>query len=246
MANDSGKITRRLLVGATATTALAFGAAKGETISGSVPWKAGEADRPDAADPRQGYLFFDANEAAFIEAAVSRLIPKDELGPGALEAGVAVFIDRQLAGPYGKGDHFYLKGPFPHGEPTQGWQAKSPAEVYRAAIVEVNRYAMDQKNAAFAKLTPEDQDAILKSLESGDAKLKNDVDSKAFFAALLQNTIEGFFSDPLYGGNRDMAGWKLIGFPGAHYDYRDYVRRHGQAVDIAPVGLMGKPGWERS
>ena len=63
---------------------------------------------------------------------------------------------------------------------------------------------------------------------------------------LLQNTIEGFFSDPIYGGNRDMIGWKLIGFPGAHYDYRSYVKNHNERLSLAPVGIMGRPGWNPS
>jgi gluconate 2-dehydrogenase gamma chain len=204
------------------------------------------ADRPSPADPLAGYLFFSASEAAFIEAAVSRLIPKDELGPGALECGVAVFIDRQLAGPYGQGDHFYLRGPFPDGEPSQGWQMPKPADVYRGAIAEIDRYVLDAQGSDFAHLPSAAQDEILKSLESGKAKLRGSVESKAFFALLLQNTMEGFFADPLYGGNRDMAGWKLIGFPGARYNNRPFVTRHGEPYPLPPVSLSGGPDWTRS
>lgn len=204
------------------------------------------ADRPSAADPLAGYLFFTASEAAFIEAAVSRLIPKDELGSGALESGVAVFIDRQLAGPYGQGDHFYLKGPFPDGAPSQGWQMPKPADVYRTAISEIDHYAADAHGAGFAKLTPGKQDEILKALESGKAKPRGSIEPKAFFALLLQNTMEGFFADPLYGGNRDMAGWKLIGFPGARYNNRPFVTRHGEPYPLPPVSLGGRPDWTRS
>jgi gluconate 2-dehydrogenase gamma chain len=205
-----------------------------------------EADRPVAADPLQGYLFFTPAEASFVEAAVSRLIPKDDLGPGALECGVAVFIDRQLAGPYGQGDHFYLKGPSPNGDATQGWQMPKPADVYRTAIAAVNRHTNDAHGGDFARLTADRQDAILKSLESGDARLKGGIDAKAFFTLLLQNTMEGFFADPLYGGNRDMAGWKLIGFPGARYNNKPYATQHGQAYPLPPVSLNGRPDWTRS
>jgi len=69
------------------------------------------------------------------------------------------------------------------------------------------------------------------------------VSGQAFFDFLLQNTIEGFFWDPIYGGNRDMVGWKLIGFPGARYDYRPYVKKHNQRLDLAPVSIAGRPGW---
>ena len=83
---------------------------------------------------------------------------------------------------------------------------------------------------------------MLSGLENGDIALDG-VKSKNFFDALLANTIEGFFSDPIYGGNRVMAGWKLIGFPGARYDYRDYVSKHGEKFPLPPVGLKGRPGW---
>ena len=86
---------------------------------------------------------------------------------------------------------------------------------------------------------------MLRGLETGDIKLDK-VKSKSFFEMLLQNTIEGFFSDPIYGGNRDMIGWKLIGFPGAHYDYRSYVKNHNERLSLAPVGIMGRPGWSPS
>ena len=86
---------------------------------------------------------------------------------------------------------------------------------------------------------------MLKGIEGGDVKLK-DVDGKAFFTLFLQNTIEGFFSDPIYGGNRDMVGWKLLGFPGARYDYRPYVKKHNQKLGLAPVGIKGRPGWTPS
>jgi gluconate 2-dehydrogenase gamma chain len=234
-----------LAAAAGASAAAAAQPAWAETLTRRLPWAPGVADRPDAPDVRPGYLFFSADEAAFVEAATARLIPADELGPGAVEAGVPRFIDRQLAGPYGHGDHFYLKAPNPKGEPTQGWQMASPAEVYRAAIAAVNRYAADAKGRPFAALAPEDQDAVLTSLEKGEAQLRGPVAGKAFFDLLLQNTMEGFFADPLYGGNRGMAGWKLIGFPGARYDYRDFVGKHGEPYPLPPVGLMGRPDWRR-
>ena len=241
--------TRRRLVASSALAAAA-GAVAADALADTLhlrePWSPVAADRPDAIDTRPGYLYFSAEEAAFVEAAVARLIPADDLGPGALEAGVPRFIDRQLAGPYGQGDHFYLKGPNPKGEATQGWQMGAPAAVYRGAIPAVNRFLRDQRGAAFSTLAAADQDAVLGDLEKGANELKGAVAAKAFFGLLLQNTLEGFFADPIYGGNRDMAGWKLIGFPGARYDYRDYVGRHGEAFPLPPVSIMGRPDWKRS
>jgi gluconate 2-dehydrogenase gamma chain len=119
----------------------------------------------------------------------------------------------------------------------------SPAEMYRAAIKAIDSYCTSNFDGKkFSALTPDQQDKVLTGLEKGDTKLDN-VDSKAFFTVFLQNTIEGFLSDPIYGGNRDMVGWKLIGFPGARYDYRPYVKKHGQKLDLPPVGIKGRPGW---
>ena len=87
---------------------------------------------------------------------------------------------------------------------------------------------------------------MLKGLESGDIALDGGVDAKTFFAMLLQNTKEGYFSDPIYGGNKDMAAWKMIGFPGSHYDYKEWVTRHGEPVPFPPVGFKGRPGWTGS
>jgi gluconate 2-dehydrogenase gamma chain len=215
-----------------------------QTIRGKVPFKEGTADAPPAASG-SGYNYFTPVEVAFIEAALARLIPNDEVGPGAVEANVPFFLDRQLAGPFGRGDHYYLGGPWPKGTPEQGYQTRfNPAQLYRAAIAAIDQYVAANLNAAsFAKLSPAEQDKALKGMESGDLKLDGGVDSKTFFAMLLQNTKEGYFSDPIYGGNKDMGAWKMIGFPGAHYNYRDWVTRHGERVPFPTVGFKGRPGW---
>src|ERR1700676_1237382 len=128
-----------------------------QTIRGSVPWKEGTADAPPGASG-SGYAYFTTAEAAFIEAAVGRLIPNDPAGPGAVEANVPFFLDRQLAGPFGRGDHYYLGGPWPKGTPEQGYQSRfSPAQLYRAAIAAIDRYVGANFNgAAFSKLATDD------------------------------------------------------------------------------------------
>src|ERR1700722_14155479 len=239
---------RQLLVGGVAAgiagTAAAATLHDGElgappqTIRGAVPWKEGTADAPPGATG-SGYTYFTPVEATFIEAAVARLIPNDEVGPGAVEANIPFFLDRQLAGPFGRGDHYYLGGPWPKGVPEQGYQSRfSPAQLYRAAIAAIDQYVGGHFNgAAFANLAAADQDKVLKGLEAGTIQLGGGVDAKTFFAMLLQNTKEGYFSDPIYGGNKDMAAWKMIGFPGAHYDYKEWFSRHGEPVPYPPVGF---------
>lgn len=243
-----GGVTRRVALTWGTTVSTLIIAARGalaETIRRKLPWAAGAADRPDRVDERPGYIFFSPAEAVFIEAAVARLIPSDSTGPGAMEAGIPRFIDRQLAGPYGAGDHFYLQPPFVKGLPTQGWQMQAPAEVYRAAISAIDRWSAATHGTTFAALDATRQDAALKALEEGNVELSGGSDAKAFFALLLQNTFEGYFADPIYGGNRDMASWRMIGFPGARYNLRPFVLRYGEAYPLPPVSLQGRVDWRR-
>lgn len=214
-----------------------------KSISGEMPWQPGVADAPTPA-PLGPHQFFSPDEVTFIDAAVSRLIPKDDLGAGAKEAGVTFFLDRQLAGNFGSAGRWYMQGPWKHGTKTQGYQSRlTPAQLYRAAIKAIDDYCRQTYNGqTFAQLATDKQDGVLNGLEKGEVKLKGP-DGAAFFTVFLQNTIEGFFSDPIYGGNRDMVGWKLIGFPGARYDYRPYVSKHGQRLNLPPVGLKGRPDW---
>jgi gluconate 2-dehydrogenase gamma chain len=245
---------RRLLLAGAAGIASTAGAAiaihdgelggPSQTIRGEMPWAPGSADSPPAASGSD-YKYFNPAEVVFIEAAVGRLIPDDAVGPGAVQAGVPFFLDRQLHGPYGRGDHFYLGGPWPKGTPQQGYQSRfNPAQLYRAAIEAIDRYVAAQfGGSSFAKLKPDDQDTVLKGLESERIALDGGVDAKMFFDMLLQNTKEGYFSDPIYGGNKDMGAWKMIGFPGAHYDYLEWVDRHGEPVPYPPVSFKGRRGW---
>ncbi|HEV6968267.1 gluconate 2-dehydrogenase subunit 3 family protein [Roseateles sp.] len=248
--SDTPRLTRRRLLltaGAAAPLATVAGAA---VIQREMPWEPGTADRPAATDGPQGgavaWQFFNAAEAAFVEAAVAQLIPRDELGPGAVEVGVPAFIDRQLGGDYGSGARWYMQGPWAEGESTQGYQSRlTPAGLYRLAIREIDAAVAREGGApAFARLASADRDTWLHRMEDGKLELPT-ADAKAFFQLLHQNTLEGFWADPVYGGNRDMAGWTLIGFPGARYDHRDFVTRHGEAYPLPPVGLMGRPQWLR-
>ena len=239
---------RRLLTAGAAITAVPVATAAAAALGGrDVPFKEGLANAPTAVETAAGWTWFTDAEAAFVTAAVARLIPADDLGPGAVEAGVPTFIDRQLAGPYGRGERWYMQGPWSAGAPTQGWQTRlTPAGLYRAAIKAIDAgVSHDGRAASFAKLAAPDQDAFLQRLEKGEATLDG-VDAKAFFAQLLQNTFEGFWSDPIHGGNKDMVGWKLIGFPGARYDNTPYVTQHGQKYPLPPVGLAGRVEWTRS
>ena len=214
--------------------------AKAKVIWGGMPWT-GKPSSPPTPVIADGWKFFTADEAAMAEAISDRMIPADELSIGGKEAGCAVFIDAQLAGEYGKGTYLYLTGKLKQGLPQAGPQFNTgPADRWRAGLAAFDAAVKAKRGKRFVDLAPADQDTMLKALEAGSLTLK-DVDAKQFFTLVLWNVREGFFADPIYGGNKDMAGWKMIGFPGAQYDFRDYMDKPGQKLDIKPISFIRKP-----
>lgn len=195
-------------------------------------------DRQGEITPRHAY-FYD-HEFEFVDAAVARLIPSNDEGPGATEAAVAVFIDRQLAGGYGRADRWYMMAPFDQGTKMQGYQLPlTPAQLYRSSIAEVDAWCNNKWNKSFAALSTAQQDDVLHQLENGDLLLPK-LHGQPFFDMLWQNTQEGFLSDPIYGGNKDFAGWALIGFPGPRYNYLDEIDKFGQPYTLPFVSIGGE------
>lgn len=187
---------------------------------------------------QKAYTFFTRAESAFIQAAVARIIPADDLGPGALEADVPYFIDQQLTGDYGAGARFYNQGPFGATTAYQGYQLPlSPRELYRVGIAATDRYCRETYGGDFAKLEPAQQEEVLQGLQG--VSLFEDVPGATFFSHLLTDTKDGFFADPAYGGNKDMVGWKLVGFPGVPAEYTELIERHNESYDVEPVDLGG-------
>ena len=236
------RISRRDLLKHTllGTTAMLVPVLAARAAGPGVPWLPGQTETPPAYPHLR---FFTHAERQCVDAITARLIPSDGNGPGARDAGVTDFIDSQLAGFYGRGDRWYMKGPFRDGLDTQGYQhGEPPAGLYRKAIESLDAYCRDTAGSPFADLPEAEQDELLKRLDDGELELDG-VPAKAFFELVRENAIEGFFSDPIYGGNRDMIGWRLVGFPGARYDYRDYLDHDGRPISIEPVGLKGRPAW---
>jgi gluconate 2-dehydrogenase gamma chain len=164
--------------------------------------------------------FFTTSEALIVAAAAARVFPSDESGPGANEASVVIYIDRQLAGPYGRDRYRYTQPPFESGVPEQGYQGRAnPRRIYRTGVKSLD--------AGFANLKPDAQDAALHKIEG-----------TTFFRLLRQHTIEGMFCDPMHGGNADMIGWQLIGFPGPYMSWADEIDKHfGRAFRPTPKSL---------
>jgi gluconate 2-dehydrogenase gamma chain len=223
----------------TGTTSLT----RASVISGHMPWSPFPLSPPEFVRPGP-WQFFTVDEAVAIEAIVDRIIPADPETPGGKEAGCAVFIDRQLKGPYGSGAGLYNRGPFVKGTKEQGPQSPiTPAELYRKGLAGIDKYCTANLGGkTFAQLSPDQQDDVLKKIESGEIKFE-EVDAQGFFSALLKDVPEGFFSDPIHGGNRNMVGWAMIGFPGIRYDYRDWVHRHNERYPHPPVSIAGRADW---
>ena len=193
-----------------------------------------------AGQSADGFRFFTPQEATIVVALVDTLIPKDELGPGGVEAGVPIFIDRELAGAYGRGARMYLDGPFRQGTPQQGYQLPlTLAELYRVGIADLNAWcAKTRGGKTFGQLSSADRIAALKAIEAGQAEFAQ-VPARTFFSLLLQNTMEGYFADPMYGGNRNGAVWKMIGFPGAIGMYGEVIEEYrNKRYDIEPKSIQ--------
>ena len=239
-------IRRRELMLTTAMTLLfSTSSVLAGVVQGGLPWEPDAGAPPTAVTPGP-WMYFTADEGAAIEALVDRLIPPDPQTPGGKDAGCAVFIDRQLAGPYGSAEALYMRGPFADGTPQQGDQSPlTPAVRYRKALAALDKYCRTTyAGKSFTEIPDSEKDKVLSGLEKDQVQLEG-ASGRAFFELLLQNTQEGFFADPVYGGNRDMVGWKMIGYPGARYDYREWVERHNERYPLPPVGISGRPEWVR-
>lgn len=239
-------LRRDLLAGTALSLALGVVPASARIVAGALPWQ------PDAGSPPQqvtagSWKFFSAEEAAAVEALVDRIIPPDPETPGGKDAGCAVYIDAQLAGPFGSARGLYMRPPFQDGTPQQGDQSPlTPAQRYRQSLAALEKYCRGAfAGKGFADLSDGQKDQIIGQMEKGPLKLEG-VSATAFFELLLQNTREGFLADPIYGGNRDMVGWKMIGFPGARYDYRDWIDHHNERYPLPPVGIGGPQKESRS
>jgi gluconate 2-dehydrogenase gamma chain len=215
---------RRFLVGAgLASTAVAAGLASEapnpiHAESSNAPVPVPPLAQAAGVEPEL-LLALTATEAGFITAAVDTLIPADELSPSGSDCGIVTFIDRQLASDWGGGAKMYRSGPFHKGKPEQGYQlALTPRQFFQTGIAEANNWSQKNYGKELDRLSQSDRVAAIKAMEEGKADFAS-LGSRAFFNALLSLTMEGFFSDPAYGGNRDCVSWKMLGFPGLPATY---------------------------
>jgi gluconate 2-dehydrogenase gamma chain len=241
MSDDSihdGIARRSFLKGAGAA-----GTAAATALSGTLPAPAlaqsaqpgHDAGAPPAPEP---LLTLTATEAAFLGAAYDTFIPADRLSPSGTDCGLVAFIDRQLAGAWGGGAKLYRSGPFIKGTREQGYQLSlTPREFFAAGIRATNAWTRKTYGKDFDRLAPPERDAALKTMDAGKAELV-EVNGKQFFEMLLASAMEGFFADPIYGGNRDKVSWRMVGYPGLPATYAGKALEYrGKKVVIEPQSI---------
>ena len=193
-------------------------------------------DKTVPIQDNQAYMFFNLSEQEFIEKIVNHMIPKDDLSPQGTDIGIQYYIDRALASGWGKGDRLYQSGPWKKGLPTQGYQLPlTPADLYRVSIDQSNQYTIKKYGVKVSKLTFAQLEEFLLDLKDGKVNFASGPPSTTFFSMLYQNVMEGMFSDPIYGGNKNKAGWKLVGFPGAVATHSLDVEKYFDKKFVAPI-----------
>jgi gluconate 2-dehydrogenase gamma chain len=199
-----------------------------------------QAQQPAAATAAvAGYAFLNLDEAAFVEALVDHMIPADEVSPKGTDLGVNIYIDRALAGAWGKGERLYMQGPWKRGAPSQGYQLPlTPAQLYRAGIEATNAHCRKAYGKTFDRIEEAQRQEVLVGLSTGKITFDSGLPVRVFWTTLYQTVIEGMYSDPIYGGNRNKAGWAIIGFPGVIAVHRDDVEKYrGKPFPNKPVGI---------
>ena len=167
--------------------------------------------QPHAPAERHG-AFFNHDDAATIAAFAERLMPGAPGKPGARDAGVLNYIDLAVSGAYADLQDFYRRG-----------------------LAQLDAYCRKTYHEPFVRLEPARQDEVIGALEAGNATEFTWPTAQEFFNTVRTHTMEGMFADPIYGGNKDFAGWRLVGFPGAQPIYTATDMQNKQAFSRTPI-----------
>jgi gluconate 2-dehydrogenase gamma chain len=208
--------------------AVVGGAAAAAATTPAVLPQEAQAQQPPAPAPASpAYSYLNLEEAAFVEALVDHMIPADELSPKGTDIGINVFIDRALAGAWGQGDRLYMQGPWKRGTPNQGYQLPlTPAQLYRAGIAATNAHCRKTYGKTFDRLDEKQREEVLVGLSTAKIAFEDGLPVNTFWGTVYQTVMQGMFSDPIHGGNKDKAGWKMIGFPGVVAVHRENIEKY--------------------
>ena len=187
---------------------------------------------PSAASPPPpvGYQSLGLEEAALVEQLVNVMCPADSLTPSGVDCGLAVFIDRQLAGAFGQGAGRYLAGPWTPAPPQAGPQwPGTPEQHFKAGLRVISELSMQRHGQPFDLLAPAQAGQLLQEIQSGRADGHGFALGEWFNELLYPLFVQGCFADPVYGGNADKVFWRLIGYPGLPATHsRDIVAYRGK------------------
>src|SRR5262245_50416525 len=231
--SDQGLPRRDFLKGA-----VVGGAAAATTTTAVTLAQDAQAQQP-ASPAAEGYSFLNLEQAAFVEALVDHMVPADELTPKGTDLGINVYIDRALAGAWGKGERLYMQGPWKQGAPSQGYQLPlTPAQLCRAGIAATNAHCRKTYGKLFDRLDEKQREEVLVGLSTAKITFDSGLPVRPFWATLYQTVMEGMFADPIYGGNRNKAGWRMIGFPGAIAVHAENVAKYrDKPFPVDPVSI---------
>jgi gluconate 2-dehydrogenase gamma chain len=194
-----------------------------------------EAVASTAEPPATGYESLSPDEAGFLEAMVNVMCPADHLTPNGVDCGLAAYIDRQLAGGFGKGDRLYMRGPWKLGKPQLGYQLPlTPEQFFKAGIAAADGAAKKRFGKVFAALPAEMADGFLHELAADQVKDERLSLATWFNELVYPMFTEACFADPIYGGNAGKVFWKMIGYPGLPATHtRDMVEFRGKPYPAA-------------
>jgi gluconate 2-dehydrogenase gamma chain len=194
------------------------------------------------SNPNEALMFFTPDQYKTTAAAAERIYPKDENGPGAMELNVAIYIDHQLASPWGLNAKDYMMGPFKKPDEKQGPQLKIlRKDLFLLGLKGLNDYSNKQHKKNFIELDSAEQDVVLVAFEKGEADTLSGVSTTEFFKMLRTLTIEGAYADPMYGGNKDMQGWKMRNYPGSYMTFTKEIQNN-EFVQLTPQSLHDHMG----
>lgn len=225
-------------------TGIAIGGVAGGTILGGLlanPLNMKEPEQEtketiEVEDPTEARMFFTRHEDfRVLEQATERIYPEDDNGPGAIELGVPYFIDKQLAGPWGMNVKDYRQPPFDGPDADADHSRITRGDLFLNGLRKMNQLSKEQFDTTFDQATEDEQIEILTAFEADEVDLRS-VSSASFFELLRMTVLEGAYSDPLYGGNRNMAGWKMKEFPGPVPSYMDIIESD-EFVKMDPISL---------
>lgn len=222
---NSGIAVGGLVIGGSLTSLFTK---NGESPGSTVTTNGGQPDFTEALQFFRRKSDFDA-----IANAMEVIYPEDSNGPGAIALNAPYYLDKQLEGQWGTNTHEYRKAPFQAGDTPL-----NNREIFIEGARKLNALAKSEYEAnSFAGLEEEQKIAILQKLEAGEVEM-NLVTSSQFFILLRSATLQGCFCDPLYGGNKNMAGWDMKEFPGAQMSYLAYTQED-EFIKIKPISLGG-------